>query len=87
MILYFFINMMMVVIRIVIVMSVNIPHFDHTQDGGDNDQLIILILPCEHMTLLNGTTASEEGDGKYNCTQSCQKDRGAQEAMAEIGHF
>ena len=39
------------------------------------------------MTLLDGATAPEEGDGKYNCTQSCQKDRGAQEAMAEIGHL
>ena len=39
------------------------------------------------MTLLNGATTPEEGDGKYNCTQSCQKDRGAQEAMAEIGHL
>ena len=39
------------------------------------------------MTLLNGATTSEEGDGEYNCTQSCQKDRGAQEAMAEIGHL
>ena len=63
---------------------------------GDYDQLItiiinmyliILTLPCEHMTLLNGATTSKEGDGKYNCAQSCQKDRGAQEAMAEIGHF
>ena len=39
------------------------------------------------MTLLNGATTSEEGDGEYNCTQSCHKDRGAQEAMAEIGHL
>ena len=39
------------------------------------------------MTLLNGATASEEGHRKYDCTQSCQKDRGAQEAMTEIGHL
>ena len=39
------------------------------------------------MTLLDGATTSEEGDGEYNCTQSCHKDRGAQEAMAEIGHI
>ena len=87
---------MMVMIRSVIVMSVNIPHFDQTKDGGDYDELItiiinkyviILTLPCEHMTLLNGATTSEEGDGEYNCAQSCQKDRGAQEAVAAIGHF
>ena len=77
-------------------MSVNIPHFDQTKDGGGCNELItiiikmyviILTLPCEHMTLLNGATTSEEGDRKYNCAQSCQKDRGAEEAMAEIGHF
>ena len=39
MILYFFITIMMVMKRIVIVMSVNIPHFDQAQEGGDNDQL------------------------------------------------